>query len=235
MSQKKPFHYGIRILAGLLLVMSTGLPSYAQDSGPAVVREETTILENLYQEKVRTILNNLMNPEDYTLVISATMKNDDKKLRDYGDLVEKKFLPGLPINDPSAYSDANNMLLDLKQKVDIQVILTDNVPGDRDTIVRDILKSKLHLSEESGDSITVVRAARIVAPPGAGEHPKLPELSVKMIAFWIFVTMMLLTGFLLWLQKRRERQREQERAEQALLIEQRKAQEKAIEEAKQEQ
>ncbi|NDG84612.1 MAG: hypothetical protein EBX52_06190 [Proteobacteria bacterium] len=81
----------------------------------------------------------------------------------------------------------------------------------------------------------MVRAARIVAPAKAGDHPKLPELSIKMIAFWIFVAMMALTGFLLWLQKRREKQKQQERAEQALLIEQRRAQEEAIEEAKKEQ
>ena len=234
MKMKTPAKIGIMVLLSLILFQATLTLSFAQDTGPTVVREETTILENLYQERVRTILNNLMAPEDYTLVISATIKNDDKKLKDYSDIVEKKFLPGLPINDPSAYADANNMLLDLKQKVDIQVILTDNVPADRDTIVRDILKSKLHLSEESGDSINVVRAAKISATT-KGDHPKFPELSVKMIAFWVFVLMALLTGVLLWLQKRKEKQKQDERAEQALLIEQRRAQEEAIAEAKKEQ
>ncbi len=234
-----------RILLFLALSMcvaqATLVLSFAQDTGVSV-REETTTLENLYQEKVRSILSNLMAPEDYTLVISATIRNDDTKLKEYSAAAERKFLPGLPIQDPAGYAETNNILLELKQRVEIQVILTDNVPADRDQIVRDVIKNKLKLNEETGDSIAVVRAARSMPAPKTQESPKLPELSAKMIAFWIIVLMMVLTGVIFWLQRRKEKQKEAERAEQAVLVEQKRLadeekeaeEEKAKEEAKEE-
>jgi flagellar motor switch protein FliG len=217
----------VMVVLSLVLFQATMTLALAQTRNQATVREESTSLENLYQERVRNILDNLMAPEDYTLVISATIKNDDRKLKEYSNTIERKFMPGLPINDPAAYADANNLLLELKQKVDIQIILTENVPADRDSIVKDVIKNKLHLSEESGDSITVVRAARIVPYPKAMDQRWFPELTTKMIAFWVLVTMMVLTGILLWLQRRKEQAKQQERAEQALLIEQKRALEEA--------
>ncbi|MBU6153603.1 MAG: hypothetical protein KGP28_04810 [Bdellovibrionales bacterium] len=226
----------LMILLSIVLFQATMTLSFAQTVAQTSVREESTSLENLFQEKVRNILDNLIAPEDYTLVISATIKNDDRKLKEYSDTIERKFMPGLPINDPASFSDANNLLLELKQKVDIQVILTENVPADRDSIVKDILRSKLHLSEESGDSISVVRAARIVPYPKPADQRWFPELSAKMIAFWVLVAMMALTGILLWVQRRKEKAKQQERAEQAFLIEQKRAHEeaKAEEEKKEE-
>ena len=225
----------IMIVLSIVLFQTTLTLSFAQNMPAATVREESTSLENLYQEKVRNILDNLIAPEDYTLVISATIKNDDRKLKEYGDTLERKFMPGLPINDPASYADANNLLLELKQKVDIQIILTENVPADRDGIAKDIIKNKLHLSEESGDSVAVVRAARIVPYPKAADKRWFPELSAKMIAFWVLVAMMVLTGVLLWVQRRKEKAKQQERAEQAFLFEQRKAHEEAKAEEKKEE
>jgi flagellar motor switch protein FliG/cbb3-type cytochrome oxidase subunit 3 len=209
------------LLLAVTLVQATMILSFAQDT--AGLRAESSTLENMYQEKVHNILDNLMTPEDYTLVISATLKNDEGKLKEYNDAVDKKFLPGLPINDPMGYSDTQNILLDLKQKVDIQVILSDSVPADRDTIVKDILKTKLHLNEETGDTITVVRALRNTESPAQMASPKLPELSAKMIAFWIIVCMMVLTGIIFWMQRRKEKKKEAEHAEQAIKIEQAQA------------
>jgi hypothetical protein len=228
MNLKKRYKVALFFLLSLCLAQATLVLSFAQEGGGAI-REETTTLENIYQEKVRSILNNLMTPEDYTLVISATIRNDEQKLKEYSAASERKFLPGLPVQDPAGYSETNNILLDLKQKLEIQVILTENVPADRDMLVRDIIKTKLHLNEETGDSIAVVRAARNVAIPKSPESPKLPELSAKMIAFWIIVCMIVLTGILFWFQRRKEKEKEAERAEQAVLIEQKKL---ADEEAK---
>ena len=230
------------LVLSLCLAQATMVLSFAQDRGVSV-REETTILENLYQEKVRSILSNLMAPEDYTLVISATIRNDDTKLKEYTAAAERKFLPGLPIQDPAGYAETNNILLELKQRVEIQVILTENVPADRDQIVRDVIKNKLKLNEETGDSIAVVRAARNVPTPKTQEWPsKLPELTVKMIAFWIIVLMLALTAVILWLQHRKEQQKWPfSESEKSLLVEQKQVadeqqaaeDEKAKEEAKQ--
>ena len=242
MNMKTAGRIALFLALSLCVAQATLVLSFAQDTGVSV-REETTTLENLYQEKVRSILNNLMAPEDYTLVISATIRNDDTKLKEYSAAAERKFLPGLPMQDPAGYAETNNILLELKQKVEIQVILTDNVPADRDQIVRDVIKNKLKLNEETGDSIAVVRAARSMPVPKTQDSPKLPELSAKMIAFWIIVIMMVLTGVILWLQRRKEKQKEAERAEQAVLVEQKRLaddekaaneEDKAKEEAKEE-
>ncbi|MBS1959198.1 MAG: hypothetical protein JST80_07005 [Bdellovibrionales bacterium] len=192
----------------------TMMASFAQDS-TVQFRQETSTLENLYQDKVRDSLNNLMNPEDYTLVISATIRNDETRLKEYNDAVEKKFLPGLIITDPMGYNDAHNILLELKQKVEIQVILSESVPADRDNLVREILKTKLHLNEESGDTITVVRAARTIASTDKAQTPeKLPELSARMIAFWIIVSLLVCTAVALWLHHRREKAKEKAKKDQ---------------------
>ncbi len=220
----------------LLALLAPGLkavPAYAQEP-VASLREEQTLLENVYHQKVRTVLDNLMNPQDYTLVISATLKSDDAKLKEYNDAVEKKFLPGLPMGDPMGFSDTNNILLEMKQKIEIQVILSERVPVDRDGIVKDILKNKLHLNEEAGDTITVIRAAMTVLPQQVPEARKFPELSPKMIAFWIIVCMMVLTACIFWWQRRKEKQKEAQKAEQAIKIEQehREAEKKDEEDSK---
>jgi flagellar motor switch protein FliG len=194
------------------IAQATMLASFAQEVGQ--LRQEASTLENLYQDKVHNILNNLMNSEDYTLVISATIRNDETRLKEYADALEKKFLPGLIITDPMGYNDAHNILLELKQKIEIQVILTENVPADRDNLVREILKSKLHLNEESGDTVTVVRASRSIASINPAPAPKMAELSARMIAFWIIVGLLATTALALWLYRRKEKAKEKAREEQ---------------------
>ena len=49
------------LVLSLCLAQATMILSFAQDAGVSV-REETTTLENLYQEKVRSILSNLIRP-----------------------------------------------------------------------------------------------------------------------------------------------------------------------------
>jgi flagellar motor switch protein FliG len=208
---KKPLKWAIFLVLAMTAAQLSLISSFAEDTAP--LREESTILENIYQDKVSTALNSLMNPEDYTLVISATIRNDEQKLKEYREETEKHFLPGMNGGDPTGYSDTRNILLDLKQKVEIQVILSDNVPSDREAIVRDVLKSKLKLNEESGDTITVMRASRNPASVAPVTPEKLPELSARMIAFWIIVAVLTLSVLVLWLFKRREKQKELEEEE----------------------
>ena len=66
------------IALAVLTAQFTMMASFAQDG--ASLRQEASTLENLYQDKVHNILNNLMDPEDYTLVISATIRNDESRL-----------------------------------------------------------------------------------------------------------------------------------------------------------
>jgi len=212
---KKSMKWALFATLTLATAQLSLVAAFAQDQDTAPLREESTELDNLYQQKVTSILNNLMNPSDYTLVISTTLKNDEQKLKELREEREKRFLPGLNMNaDPLGYADTNNILLELKQKAEIQVILADNVPADRDAIVKEVLKAKLKLNEESGDTITVVRATRTPASVSSPTPDKLPELSGRMIAFWIIVALLALTGLTLWLFKRREKMKADKKDEQ---------------------
>jgi len=199
-------------LAALLLLQVAPIFAQAQEE-TAPLREESTQLDHFYQQRVVSILNQLMDPKDYTLVISTTLRNDEAKLKELQVDREKYFLPGLTIGDPAGNPVANDILLGLKQKAEIQVILADTVPADRDNLVKDILKTKLKLNEESGDTVTVIRSARKPASITPIPADKLPELSVRMIAFWITVSLLALAGIALWLFKRLEKRKERDRQE----------------------
>ena len=122
-------HFKISLSIAFALMGLNGAVAAETNNG---LREEASTLENIYQEKARATLDTLLNQEDYTLVISATIKNDEAKLKEYHQMIEKKFLPGLIMNDPAGFGEEHNILHALKQKIEIQVILNDRVPSDRD-------------------------------------------------------------------------------------------------------
>ena len=211
---KQQFKISVILAIGL---MSFNL-AFAAETNTGL-REEASTLENIYQEKARATLDTLLNAEDYTLVISATIKNDEAKLKEYHAMVEKKFLPGLVMNDPAGFGEEHNILHALKQKIEIQVILNDRVPADRDALVKDVLKSKLKLNEEGGDTIGVVRAFHNTPFFESGLTKKLPELSGKMIAFLLFLAAIAVAGIAMWLYKRHEEKLAEAEARGAQIIE----------------
>lgn len=217
----------ILTISSLLLM---GQTVYAVENGGGL-REEASTLENIYQEKARTTLDTLLNQSDYTLVVAATIKNDETKLKEYHQMVEKKFLPGMNMNDPAGFGEEHNILHSLKQKVEVQVILSEKVPADRDLLVKDILRSKLKISEESGDSISVVRA---IHQPTAAETSarKLPELSTKMIFFLLALGAILVTAIAMWLYKRHEEKIAEAEARGAQIIERERLKDAIAEEQK---
>ena len=221
---------------GLVIAFLFMLPNvYAADNAANTgLREEASTLENIYQEKARATLDTLLNPDDYTLVISATLKNDEAKLKEYHAMVEKKFLPGMMMNDPAGFGEEHNILHALKQKVEIQVILNDRVPSDRDTMVRDILKSKLKLNEEGGDTIGVIRAFHTSPFIDPALAKKLPEFSGRMISFLLLLAGLLVAGVAMWLYKRHQNKLEEAQAQGAKMIERERLKE-AIQEEKEEE
>jgi len=218
----------------LVLFMMCSGAFAAETAGNTGLREEASTLENIYQEKARATLDTLLNPDDYTLVISATLKNDEAKLKEYHAMVEKKFLPGMLMNDPAGFGEEHNILHALKQKVEIQVILNDRVPSDRDTMVRDILKSKLKLNEEGGDTIGVIRAFHTSPFIDPGLAKKLPEFSGKMISFLLLLAGLMVAGIAMWLYKRHQNKLEEAQARGAQMIERERLKE-AIQEEKEEE
>lgn len=207
-------------ISALLVLSWIALNSAFAADEAAGLKDEGTTLENLYQQKAHAVLDTLLNPEDYTLVISATLKNDESKLKEYHSMIEKKFLPGMNMNDPAGFGPEHNILYGLKQKVEVQLILSDRVPADRDALVKDVLKTKLKLNEEGGDSIAVLRAAHKV--PNAESAPitqKLPELSTKMVIFFIIMAVIAVIAAAMWLYRRKEDNAEEARANQPNFIE----------------
>ena len=207
---KKPVKWTIFFLMSFAIAQFSLMAAFAQEGQG--MRSEANTLENIYQEKATTFLNKLVNPEDYTLVITASIRNDEQKLKEYHETIDKKYLPGLIMKDPSGFSDAHNILLDLKQKAEIQVILSENVPADRDNLVREVLKTNLRLNEENGDTITVVRASRNIASVDTAANPdKLPELSSRMIFFWTMLVILALAGLAIWVYRKREQDKKEQK------------------------
>jgi flagellar motor switch protein FliG len=195
----------LALVIGLMLMQSVASVR-AQEN---VVKEEAYTLENIYQEKAHQTLNPLMNADDYTIVVSATIRNDEAKLKEYREMVERRFMPGLSMNDPAGFGEEHNLLHALKQKVEVQVVLSEKVPADRDALVKDLLRSKLKLSDEMGDVITVSRAA-YRAPASETLPKKLPEFSNKMM--WLLVALAGIAAIALayWVHRRREENRKHE-------------------------
>lgn len=206
---RKPIKLVILMVLGMLTAHFSMVASFAQDSANGL-STETTALENFYKQKAENYLNKLVDPKDYTLVVTANIRDDEQRLEEYREAVEKKFLPGLIIKDPLGFSDAHNILLGLKSRVEVQIVLSDRAPEDRDALIRDVLKTNLKLNEETGDTVTVMRAARTIASINPADDPaKLPELSTRMIAFWIILVTLAMTALAFWFYRRKEKSKQE--------------------------
>jgi len=80
-----------KILISLGLLLSTL-------SAKAQYIEEMGSLESLYEIRARAVLNTILRPTDYTLVVSVELDRDEKKLKEFHDESGVQFLPGMPID-----------------------------------------------------------------------------------------------------------------------------------------
>lgn len=141
--------------------------------------EEMGSLENVYEARARSVLNTILRPTDYTLVVAIELDHDEKKLKEFHDEMDVQYLPGMPLmGDAPALGKATNKLHEMKSKTDISVVLSRNVTPETERIIKDLLTSKLHLDATAGDNVTVKRIELPADAPKAEPKPDtLPELT----------------------------------------------------------
>lgn len=166
--------------------------------------EEIGSLETVYEARARSVLNTILRPTDYTLVVAIEMDRDEKKLKEFHDEMDVQYLPGMPLmGDAPTLGKATNKLHEMKSKTDISVVLSRNVNPETEKIIKDLLTSKLHLDATAGDTVTVKRIELPADPPKAEPKPDiLPELTWKMWTLIVIMSLLALSGLMFWAWRR---------------------------------
>lgn len=195
MSKMVIFSYSI--ILSLSLFVSLLTPAFAQET----YLEEAHTLESLYETRARNALNNLLRPNEYTVSVSAKVKDDASAVNDYQNELDIRFLPGFPVPTDPSMMPANNKLHELKAKITVHLILADSVSPEKDKLLKDVLKSKLHISEETGDVINISRSSIFVNEDGP-KPDTLPELSWKMWVLILLIALSLLAAAIFFMNKK---------------------------------
>lgn len=169
----------------------------------AQYREEVGALEELYEGRAKSALSSILNPQEYSVIVSVDIDRDQTRLKALEEEVEKSMLPGMPGMDSFSGSlPLQNQLHDLKSKVDIHVVMSDKLSKDKEETVKTLLKMKLHLDESNGDTLVVSRSR--LAASDEQYFPALPELSWKMWALVLIVSLLSLAGLVYAFQRKKE-------------------------------
>ncbi len=171
----------------------------------AQFREESSALERLYEARAHSALDTILLPREYSIVVGVDIDQDEQRLADLEQEVEKNNLPGMPGAMSLDTMPITNKLYNLKQKVNIHVILGDTVGKEKEATVKSLLKLKLHLDEAAGDHIELTRST---LPLDSNESPvkKMPELSWKMWMLVLILSLVALAGIVFFVNRRRESQ-----------------------------
>ena len=179
----------IKNISVLLVTMLLTSTTWAQTQ----FVEEVASLEGIYEARARAVLNTFLRPHDYTIVVSAEIQADEEQIDDIRADMEMRFLPGMPIEAAANLVPGNNKLHEVKSKIDVHLVLNDDISPDKENLLKEVLAAKLHLDKESGDSLTVKRSNLPNLNPDA-KVEKLPELSWKMWALIVLISMLTLAG-----------------------------------------
>lgn len=198
------------IFTAVLLLL--GQSALAQSS----YSEETGALESIYESRARAALNTMLRPQEYTLVISAELEKDERKMKEYQERLEMENLPGLPMPGDSALQAATNSLHEMKSRITVNLVLAPEVPAEKEVVLKTILKNKLHLDEGNGDIISIARAPFPQDPKPESPPPAIfPELTWKTWALILILALVCLAGLMYYVSKRSQRKAEEEELNKA--------------------
>ncbi|RME18448.1 MAG: hypothetical protein D6797_00415 [Bdellovibrio sp.] len=191
----------MRLFLFSILSLGAAFNAYAQSN----YLEETVALESIYEMRARSVLNTFLRPHEYSVVVSAEIQQDPEKLKKYREDLDLRYLPGMPVPIDPQMAPANNVLHELKSRVEVTVVLNSSVSPEKEALIKKVLTSKLHIDESMGDSISIQRAN---LPSGdTPEKPQLlPELSWKMWALIILLSLLALAGLILVMNRRAQSQ-----------------------------
>lgn len=194
----------MRLLVFLILFSHFGILTIGFVA-KAEFREETAALESMYETRARTVLDTLISPEDYSMVIAVQIESDEDKFKAIEEEYQNQGLPGMPGTGSLDTLVIANKLHELKNKVEVQIIMSSTISKDKEDAIKVLLSSKLHLDEQNGDTIRITRASLPSAKPEEPIPSILPELSWKMWALVIVLALLALAGLLLSLSKRQSK------------------------------
>jgi len=199
------------VKAIIIMIFHLGILSEAL--GQSAYSEETGTLESIYESRARAVLNTLLRPQEYTLIISADLEKDEAKMKAYREKLELEYLPGLPMPGDPTLKPATNSLHEMKSKVTVHLVLSPEVTADKETILKTILANKLHLDEGNGDSIHISRAPFPADPKAESPPPSIfPEFTWKTWSLILLLALLLLAGIVYYASKRSQnKDREQNR------------------------
>jgi flagellar motor switch protein FliG len=166
--------------------------------------EEIGSLENIYESKARAVLNTILRPTDYTIVVAIEMDRDEKKLQEFHQDLEVQYLPGMPLmGDSPVIGKAANKLHEMKARTDITIVLLKNINPDTEKVIKDLLSSKLHLDIAAGD---IVNLRRLIQPgdtlPETAAPDLLPDLGWKTWSLILILSLVALSGLMFWAWRR---------------------------------
>lgn len=169
----------------------------------AQFREEMATLETMYEARARSVVNTVLHPYEYSLVVAVDIDRDESRLAKIQEEFEKDLLPGMPGGLNSENPAIANQLYELKNKIDIHLVLANKITKEKEDTVSSLLKMKLHLDDKNGDTLTIARSDLPVATPEENAS-KLPELSWKMWGMLTALLMLVLSGLFYYFSKKQD-------------------------------
>lgn len=203
------------ILLSLLFVSFLGGESRAL----AKVREESNALELLYEARVRSALNTILRPNEYSVVLAIEISEDARLLGELETEMDKMGLPGVPGIPVGENMPFVNKLHQLKNRVEVHLVLDEAIPPEKESAAVALVRMKLHLDEAAGDNLVVVRSLLIPKepkpePPVAPPVETLPELTWRMWALVMIVSLLGLATLMFMLTRKRKSSQEMEMKKQ---------------------
>lgn len=185
----------IKIIVTAISILFVGINTQAQ------YREEIGQLETMYEARARTVLNTVLRPFEYSLVVAVDIDRDEERLEKLQAEIENDFLPGMPGGISSENPAYVNQLHELKNKTEIHLILSNKITKEKEASIRSLLSMKLHLDEKNGDKLTVERS-ELPNFENEQQADKLPELSWKMWGMIIGFALLALAGLFFYLNRK---------------------------------
>lgn len=168
----------------------------------AQFREEIGSLEAKYESRARAVLNTVLKPYEYSLVVAVDIDRDETRLKDLETEYEKNLLPGMPGTEGFDSPALSNQLYELKTKIEVHLVVGETVSKERQETAGTLLKMKLRIEEKNGDMLTIVRSKLPTSNEEENPAEKLPELSWKMWILMVVIALLFLSAmFFYWSRK----------------------------------
>jgi flagellar motor switch protein FliG len=190
----------------LILMIAAGFAMMAplqESRAQSTYREESGVLEQIYESRVRSALNNVFRPNEYSVVISVDINQDQKALDALETQMDNMNLPGVAGLVLPENMGMSNKLHGLRNKIAVQLLIDDAVSKEKEEAAKSLIQMRLHMDESAGDLVTISRAT-LLPKEKLPEPDLLPELSWRMWALVIIVSLLALGLLIFAIQKRKE-------------------------------